>query len=155
MWTVSHRTARESGESLIELLVTVTILGVSVIAVAGAIVIGILMSDIHRKQATAGTTVRDYAEAVQDAVVAGGYVGCATPTAYASPAGFSAPTGYSATVVAGSVKYWNGTAWQATCGTDTGLQQLTLQVKSTDSRASEELVLVLRKPCRLADSPCA
>ena len=40
-----------------------------------------------------------------------------------------------------------GSAWSASCGSDTGLQQLTLAVSSADTRAVERLVLVLRKPC--------
>jgi len=57
-------------------------------------------------------------------------------------------------VVAGSLRYWSGGAWQTGCTTDTGLQQLTIQVASDDGRATERLVVVLRKPCRLSDSPC-
>ncbi|HYS36329.1 MAG TPA: hypothetical protein VEO01_11925, partial [Pseudonocardiaceae bacterium] len=53
--------------------------------------------------------------------------------------------------------YWYGSGWQTTCPAtgDTGLQQLTVQVASNDGRASERLVLVLRKPCRVADPLCA
>lgn len=139
----------DRGETLIELLVTVVILGITVVAIVGGIGVGIRMSDIHRKQATAGAYVRNYAEAVQSSVAAGGYVACLPP----STAGFTVPTGYTASVVGGSVRSWNGTAWTA-CTVDSGLQQLTLQVASTDGRASERLTIVVRKPCRPADAPC-
>jgi Tfp pilus assembly protein PilE len=155
--------ARDRGESLIELVVAVTILGVAVVAIVAGLGTSVLMSDVHRKQATAGVTVRDYAEAVENAVVAGGYVACANADGhdYAAPSGFAVPAGYSRSVVAGPggqpLAYWNGSGWQNTCPAagDTGLQQLTVQVASADGRASERLVLVLRKPCRQTDPLCA
>jgi hypothetical protein len=142
----------DRGETLLELLIALTILGVAVVAVVGGLSAGIMLSDVHRKQATAGVAVRDYAEAIVKTTAAiGGYVDCATVTTYQSPSGFSVPTGFTPSVVAGSMRYWNGTAWQASCpGTgDTGLQRLTLQVASVDGRATERLDLVVRKPCGL------
>jgi Tfp pilus assembly protein PilV len=151
-----HPPTAERGETLIELLVTVLIMGVVIVAVVGGIATSILMSDIHRKQATAGAYLRNYAEALQSAVAGGAYIACANPDGhdYATPTGFVVPAGYAATVVAGTLKYWNGTGWQSTCTTDTGLQQLTIQVASADTRASERLMVVIRKPCRLTDTPC-
>jgi type II secretory pathway pseudopilin PulG len=151
---------QDLGETLLEILVAVAILGIAVVAVIGSLGIGIKTSDIHRQQATAGTTVRDYAEAVGTALAgnvagSGGYTGCATAGAYATPPGYSPPSGYTASVVPGSLRYWSGGGWQTTCGTDTGLQRLTLQVTSSDGRAVEQLVLVLRKPCRLGDALCS
>jgi type II secretory pathway pseudopilin PulG len=154
---------RDRGESLVELIVAVAILGVAVVAIVAGLGTSVLMSDVHRKQATAGVAVRDYAEAVENAVVAGGYVTCANADGhdYAAPAGFAVLSGYSRSAVAGPLgqplAYWNGSGWQTTCPAsgDTGLQQLTLQVASSDGRASEKLVLVVRKPCRLTDASCA
>ena len=154
---------RDRGESLVELIVAVSILGVAVVAIVAGLGTSVLMSDTHRKQATAGVTVRDYAEAVENAVVAGGYVACANADGhdYAAPAGFAVPAGYFRSVVAGTLgqplTYWNGSGWQTSCPAtgDTGLQQLTVQVASDDGRASERLVLVLRRPCRLVDPLCA
>jgi type II secretory pathway pseudopilin PulG len=146
--------ARESGETLIELVVAVSIMGVALVAVMAGLGTSVLVSDIHRKQAIAGSVLRNYAEAINAAVTGGGYVDCAPSSAYASPAGFAPPSGYRISVVAGSMRYWNGNAWHPTCSTDTGLQQLTAQVASEDNRAIETLVLTLRKPCRPGDPPC-
>jgi type II secretory pathway pseudopilin PulG len=134
------RATRDRGESLLELIVAVTIMGIAVVAIVGSLGTAVLMSDIHRKQATAGASARDYAEAVETAVATTGYVACAS----SYPTGFSAPTGY---VASGSMAYWNGTGWQATCTTDTGVQQFTAQVASGDGRAVESVVVVLRRPC--------
>jgi type II secretory pathway pseudopilin PulG len=146
-----RRVEGEQGETLLELIIAVAIMGIAVVAIVGGLGTSILMSDIHRKQASAGAYVRDYAEAIDNAVAAGGYVAC-NAASYAGTAipGFDA-TKYQKSIVAGSARYWNGTGWQAACpAIDTGLQQLTLQVKSIDSigsRATETLVIVVRKPC--------
>jgi len=145
---------RDRGESLIELLVSLTIIGVAVVAVVGAFSASILMSDVHRKQATAGTAVRGYAESVEATIANGGYVACAAKTTYETPAGYVTPSGYTSEVVAGSVQYWTGTGWQSSCSVDLGLQRLTLQVASTDGRAREQLTIVVRKPCRPTDALC-
>lgn len=138
--------AEERGETLVELLVALTILGITLVAVIGAFGASITMSDVHRKQASAGAAVRNYAELVADYVAGTGYTACASASAYAAgTVGYTAPSGYAASPV--SIRYWTGSAWSAGCASDTGLQQLTLSVSSADTRAREQLVLVLRKPC--------
>ncbi|MEV6872993.1 type II secretion system protein [Amycolatopsis sp. NPDC051128] len=148
--------ANERGETLIELLITITIMGILIPAVMGELVTTILVSDIHRKQATAGAYLHDYAEAIENQVMAGGYFPCAAPAKYAAPAGFTVPEPDPKPFVPSvtSVKYWTGTAWSATCGADSGLQQLTVQVASRDGRASEKLVVVVRKRCGLGEALC-
>ena len=141
----------ERGETLIELLVALAILGIALVAIIGAFGASITMSDVHRKQASAGAAVRNYGELVENFVAGTGYSSCASASAYAPAAvGYTAPSGYSASSL--SIQYWTGSAWSASCGTDTGLQQLTLSVSSTDTRAVERLVVVLRKPCGIGST---
>ncbi|HJQ47749.1 MAG TPA: type II secretion system protein [Amycolatopsis sp.] len=131
----------DRGETLLELLVAVVILGIAGVAIAGGLITSVRASDIHRKQATAGAAVRDYAETIETAVdTGGGYVACGTP-AYT----YAAPPGFSRTI--SQIQYWTGSAFQSGCTSDSGLQRLTLQVASSDGRASEQLVVVIRKPC--------
>jgi type II secretory pathway pseudopilin PulG len=161
---VRRRVSGDRGETLLELLVAVTIMGITVVAIVGGLGTAIHVSDIHRKQASAGAYVRDYAEAIENAVATGGYVACATTADYLAygPPGFLldpadpsrlVDTGatYRAHVV--SVEYWTGSSWPnppTGCSTDTGLQRVTVEVHSTDDRAQEELVVFLRKPCKAA-----
>lgn len=145
------RPTGDSGETLLELLIALVIMSIAVVAVVGGLLSFITVSDIHRKQATAGAGVRDYAEATEKYVAVTGYSACATPASYAAvTVGYLAPAGYSASPV--TVRYWTGSAWTATCtaGSDTGLQQVSLQVASTDTRAIEQAVIVLRNPCGTA-----
>src|SRR4051812_14150026 len=129
----------------------VVIMGVTVAAVVGALAVAARTSDIHRKQATAGESARDYAETVARRVAGGAYSGCAAASAFApAPVGFTAPAGFTASVV--SVAYWNGSTFTAGCGTDTGLQQVVVQLASTDGRATERATVVVRKPCGTGSS---
>jgi type II secretory pathway pseudopilin PulG len=148
---VNREAGRDSGETLLELLIGLAIMSIAVVAVMGGLLTSITVSDIHRKQSTAGAAVRDYAENVEKYVAGTGYTACAAPSAYApGTVGFSAPAGYAASAV--TVRYWSGTAWTTGPCTDLGLQELTVQVASSDTRASERLVLVLRKPCGLGST---
>ena len=144
---------RERGETLIEVLVAVIILSTAIVALVGGIALAVRVSDIHRKQATAGAAVRAFAEVLETRVAATptGYVDttCATPASYTGI--YTAPSGYTAEVTA--VKFWSGSAFVATCP-DKGVQLVSLRVASNDGRASETLDVVLRKPCRTADATC-
>ena len=142
----------ERGETLLELLIAVVIMGIAMVAIVGGLVTAILMSDIHRKQSTAGAAVRDYAERIETYVAGGNYVGCAPATAYApGTVGYPVPSGFSTTATVAQT--WNGSSW-GTCSADNAYQKISLTVSSADGRASEKLDLVLRRPCRPADSTC-
>ena len=141
----------QRGESLLELLVAVVIMGVTVAAVVGALAVAARTSDIHRKQATSGASARDYAETAGRRVAGGAYTGCAPTSAFAAATvGFAVPAGYTASVV--SVRYWDGSSFATACGTDTGLQQVVVQLASTDGRATERATVVVRKPCGTGSS---
>jgi type II secretory pathway pseudopilin PulG len=151
--------ANDQGETLLELLIAIAIMGIAVVAIVSGIATSVLMSDVHRKESKAGFNVRDYAEAVENFVASpsSGY----TPCAPASPAlssyspsrvGFTVPPNYGAT--ASAAMSWNGTTWVA-CSADNGFQKVTLTLSSNDGRAREFLNVILRKPCRSSDSLCA
>jgi prepilin-type N-terminal cleavage/methylation domain-containing protein len=130
----------ERGESLLEVLVAVAIMGIVLVAFAGALLAVVFMSDVHRKQASAGAYVHDYAEAIENWVATpGNYPGCGNSAAYSAVAVPSFPaSGYAKSA-------------SASCFT-TDVARLTLKVNSTDNRATEQLVIFVRKPCTA--TPC-
>jgi type II secretory pathway pseudopilin PulG len=155
-----HRRRRgdDRGESLIELIFTVGIMGTAVVALLAGLATAIRISDIHRKQAAAGAQVRTFAEAVERAVNGSptSYVDCALPGAYESV--FAAESGYRRNAV--EIWYWiPATAeWEderVRCGPDSGVQRVTLEVRSDDGRAVESIDVIIRKPCRASDPACS
>ena len=128
----------DEGETLIEVIMAVAIMGIAVVAIVGGIATTIFMSDVHRKEATAGAYVRNYAEAVT-----GHYDASASPSYLPAAVGFTAPSGFTAAVT--SVQCWNGAGF-GLCSATNAVQQVTLNVASADLRASESLVVVVRKP---------
>jgi prepilin-type N-terminal cleavage/methylation domain-containing protein len=128
----------DAGFSLVETLIAVAILGLGVVTVVGGMMTSITIGDLERRQAEGQTALRAYAEAVDGDT----YTGCAT--SYPAAA-FSAPTGWTAAI---TVAYWSTatSTFTSTCGTDSGLQRITLTVSGTDGRGSESLRLGKRAP---------
>ena len=123
----------DEGETLAEVLVAISILGIAVAALLGGIGASATGSDVHRKQATAEVVLRSYAEAVEAATFNSN---CTTAqTSYGAAAlGFTAPAGFtpSAPAVAPQAPY--------TCAT---LQVVTLSVVTTRTTLTVSLVKAL------------
>lgn len=128
----------DAGFSLVETLIAVAILGIGVVTVVSGMMTSITVGDLDRRQAVGQTALRAYAEAV----AGDPYTGCA---ASYPAAGFSAPTGW---IAAMTVAYWSpGTStFTPICGTDSGLQRVTLSVTTADGRGSESLRIGKRAP---------
>lgn len=147
----ASRRAGELGETLVELLVTVAIMGTAFVGILAGIGTTFMATGSHRQDATAEAVVRSYAERMKDPTGMV-YVSCATSATYGVPNGFSVPAGgWTATV--STLLYWQGDTAPATftaaaCSTDKGLQQLTLTVTSPpgDHQATATVVIVKRKP---------
>lgn len=150
----------ERGETLVELLVALTILGIAGVAIVAGLEMSVRASDEGRKAATGGAYVRSFAEAIQTTIdTNAGYAACASAAStYQAVAVPDLPAGYVKAVA--SVQSWKGSAWGA-CDSN-GVQRVNLSVTSTgDARHSinETLTVVLRKPCNGAadaagDDPC-
>ena len=137
----------DRGETLIELVVAVAILGLAAVAILGGVMMSIRTSVMHRNDASGGAYVRSFAEAIQTDVDAYGYKTCLNAqSGYASVAVPDLPTGYTKSVL--TVQSWNGSSWGG-CTVD-GIQRLDLRVTTTGAapfQADERLTVVLRQPC--------
>ncbi len=138
---------RQDGVTLIELTVTIAIIGVAFVSLLAALTGVFMDGDTHRKSAQVTTLLSRYAEQLQSAT----YVDCATPTTAGYTSALSpVPGGYTASIV--SVEYWNGdrdVAFDPTCaGGDKGAQRITIHVASTDTNrpVGDDLVLVKDDP---------
>ncbi len=144
------KTTRQAGETLIETLITVILLGLLGVGVVAAMTSIISVSDYDAKQSGAETVLRSYAQAWDRAP----YKTCTasqTTNPYGStPSGFTLPNGYTASV--SSVTFWNGTSstpvtFGGTCPAsgDAGLQSLTLRVTAPRGPA-QTLTIQKRTP---------
>lgn len=149
-WPRGRGRNHENGETLLELLVSVAIMGTAFVAILAGIGTTLIATDSHRQQATTEAVLRSYAERILDPTDVA-YVACATTANYASPTGFSLPaTGWSASVTSVLARQGDSPpTFAASCPSpDKGLQQLTLRVQSPagQHRATETVVIVKRKP---------
>ncbi len=154
----------QTGETLVEILVSTTLLGIIGIGIIGSIASVLISTDIDRKNSQSETIIRSYAAAVQRAP----YVPCGSTADYNTPPGFTDNPKYPASVT--GVSYWNGvvptvvptvvpaprqssavTFGACTPGSDHGLQQLQLQIDATvggrpSGRGRAQLTLLKRDP---------
>jgi len=151
----------ESGESLIETIIAIAVLGIAVTAILGSIATGIVTSVVNRDQTDANALLLRSAEVLKSpaAVASNGnpYVSCAQTADYNPTRGLTVPSGWTVTLT--TIQYWNGSAWRPrTGGADTclgadglvntsddewsgseHLQKLTLTVTQTSNVTSRTL----------------
>jgi len=136
----SARRDEQSGFTLVELLVTMTIMAIGFVVILGAISVFLSSTRVHRASADLDAAMRTYVERLADAP----YVDCATTTAYNS---VSVPAGFTAAV---QPKYWDGinpnpAVYGTTCPTpDKGGQQLTVTLTRAADGQKDSLVIVKR-----------
>jgi Tfp pilus assembly protein PilV len=137
----------EAGTTLVEVLMTVAILGVAVVAIVGGMGTSIIGTDHHRKQAQAQTVLMSAVDVVKSQSV-NPYQACATTGTYAAGTGLTLPAGWTtAYITVRSVKYWDGSSFATTCPSpDSKLQLIEVQVATPDGRATESVDVVKRNP---------
>ncbi|MCA1710636.1 MAG: type II secretion system GspH family protein [Actinobacteria bacterium] len=151
----------ETGETLVEVLLAVAILGIAVVVLLSGLGTAIASSSLHRDFSNSQLEVRSFAEAVKKAA----YVPCTAgvafvpgttvpPAAYSSPPGYTASSSYPASV--DKVQYWTGSAFAGTCpaGGDLGVQLVTVTTQGSNGRGSQTLAVAKRKPCGVLDALC-
>jgi type II secretory pathway pseudopilin PulG len=135
------RAQGEAGESLVELLLTVLIIGIVFVAVIGALGTTIIASDLHRRQSSAEVLLVDALESVKRQA----YVPCSSAGtgSYDATAGVTVPDGW--TVAVTSVHGWNGvSAWVACPADDHGLERVTITVTSPGGATTNQADVVKR-----------
>lgn len=151
----------DEGVTLVETLVALSILSIAGVAIMAGLQLTVTTSDAHRKQSVGGANVRNYVEAVQDYVASGNYDPCPggvnyRPTVDAGqatgPVPFTVPPGFDAGY--DNVTPLAGDGSPRDCADDDGVQRIRFTMTSTDGRASEELVVVLRRPCAPTEAAC-
>ncbi len=155
------RTREERGETLAEVLVSTTLLGIIGIGIIGAIASVLISTDIDRRVSAGETVLRSYVAAIENAP----YKDCAGDTSYGvDSVGYTTkPVNFEARV--SSVSYQDPGASsttrpivppatvpltfpRASCprGIDPGLQLIAVEVTSTGSRhTTERITFVKRK----------
>jgi type II secretory pathway pseudopilin PulG len=137
-----RRVEGDRGETLLELIIAILILGTCVVAIGAGITTSVKMSAIHRDQATAGAFLHNYAEGLQSL-----YPACSSSIATDYTGSLAAPTGF--TPPSATIKFWDPTAAKFVSGAcpspDPGLRQVSLTLASSDGFVSESLVFVVRK----------
>jgi type II secretory pathway pseudopilin PulG len=135
--TRSGASAPESGTTLLELIMTVAIMGVAFASLLGGMFTFSYGASAHQHQASGAQYIREYAEAVAGTT----YQACATPASYV-PTTFAVPATWVAAPIV--VTYWNGAAFVAACAPDSGLQRVHLSL--SDVRDAETIDVVKRAP---------
>jgi type II secretory pathway pseudopilin PulG len=144
----------DRGETLIELLVAIVILGLGTVAIVGGILISVDSSTMHRNQAQAQALLHSWAERIS-AVTDATYTPCAGTGAFGSPPNGTVPTGFGTQVT--QVQYWDPSTsgFVTACSTDSGVQRVRLTVTAPSGLYpgfSQSLDVVVRWPCSTATS---
>lgn len=140
----------DAGESLIEVLIAIALLGIAFVAALGGMRLGLMGSQLQRSHADAGTVLVRAVEQVK----ADTYVPCATGSSsdYLPDAQSAVPAGWAASAVSiTSVEYWDGTDFD---GNDCSvyeqvapilrIQRITVQVTDPTGGATESMTFVKR-----------
>lgn len=164
-----QRERAEAGETLIEVLVSIVLLGTVVAAVLGGLFTLVTVSDSNNQRTQVGVGVQGFAEALKQPVADLEYIPCGTPTDYTTKLGTSADavlaTGenYTYTLL---VEYWRGgSTFNSTCTLtaattttnatdDASLQRITITVKNgrVGSGAVSESLVILKRDARCPKS---
>ena len=120
----ARKRASERGETLVELMVTISILGVSMVAILGAIWTTLRVADFNSKSSSADTVLRTFAETLKqgDSADIYHYVPCTTAGGQVTYPAYNPPAPYdhyTATIT--KIRYLNGfdsdnePIWSDTC----------------------------------------
>jgi len=129
----------ESGDTLIEILISVVIIALAASALLGALLTSITASESHRSLSVDDTVLKSFAELAKEQIEVQSslsYAPCAT--SYTLSPAPPVPSGYTVSVT--SIKLFG-------CpGKDLGYQLLTATATNTTDKVSQQLSFVVRNP---------
>ena len=147
------RSSDDSGETLLEVIISLLVIGLAVAAVLGGVAAGSTLSAAHRTLTTADVTVKSRVEAVErlpydPSATAGNSTYDAT--AASVPSGFTGDITAIRCVPAPAAASLDladpAAAPECTGGNDQGLQILTLTVQAASGTATETVTFAKRRP---------
>jgi prepilin-type N-terminal cleavage/methylation domain-containing protein len=153
----TKRAPEERGETLVELLITVVIMGIAFTALLAGLGVAMSSGRFHRQQANADTVIVSVADSVKSQTL-NPYIPCnqvkiSTTPRYNPTNGVTLPSAgagagwTSANVTVTAIKGWTGSAW-ATCtssSVDNNLELVTIQVVTPGDPATTETVDVVKR----------
>ncbi len=137
----------EAGETLLEILVAMTIMAIVVVGIVGALATTVLGSHVHRSQASSNAVLVSAMEAIKSTDFDWSNVDCSKNaadrrTAYENRARtVTMPSGWNSTLLTvTSISYESvtvsGVSFGSTCTTGLNRQLVTLQLTSPDGRVA-------------------
>ncbi|GAB3857970.1 hypothetical protein GCM10028801_17210 [Nocardioides maradonensis] len=134
----------DRGETLIEVLVALVILGLAAVAIMTGLALSASLSGKDRGRSSSATYVRDFAEQIQKTVANGGYDpnGSYSWTPPSSSVNVTVASAKCLTKASASTL---NPSW-GSCPADGNIQMLTLKGTAANG-ANEFLTIVVRKPC--------
>ena len=156
----------EAGETLVEVMVAMVVLGISMVAIVGALLVTTRIGSYNQKTSEADLVLRDYAEMLKgrgtttigSTTYNATYLPCDTLGTTGSYPAFTPPDphqDYTATITSisflngytGTTPVWKAQSQGCPAGGDQGLQKLTLKVSAPNgggNGASETTSIVKR-----------
>ncbi len=139
-----RRACGEDGDTLLEILVAVSVMSIAFTALIGGLAAAIRLSAVHRGSANANVVLVSAAESVKSQT----YVPCpdVSTSSYVPSQNVTLPSGWSSSnLVVTAVKRWNGSVFATTCpATDGGLQLVTITATSPDGKSTDSVDVVKR-----------
>jgi type II secretory pathway pseudopilin PulG len=146
---------RDVGETLIELIITIAIMGITIPAVIGAVLVAVDSSSQDRRIVQAQQLLTSWSETIAKANTEASYTSaaCPLPLSYYAAGSFAPspvlPSGFMASVA--SVDYWQAsTSSYGGCAQDEGIRRIHLQIAVTASlypTFTVDRYVLVRRPC--------
>ncbi len=141
-----RRPNSDEGDTLIEILVTMVIISLCVVAFLSAFTTSISASAEHGSLVSMDAVLRSTSEEAISQIQLSAvplYTSCATPASYGG-IDFGAPAGYSASVT--SVEYWNGSSFSSTCPAGSTSPQLIVLTVSSPLGSTSSISFTVDDP---------